>query len=58
MSRGWRFEPVSHEEIRAYRDLHGLKSMNSWDVAMLRELDNIWQSVQPEPETPKPSAAP
>lgn len=52
--RGWRFEPVPYSEIMAYRDLHVL-SMDTFDVAMLRRLDGIWQEVQPEPEKPKGS---
>lgn len=51
-SRGWRFEPISFSEIQAYRDLFGLK-MSISDVDLLRRLDNVWQSVQPEPEKPK-----
>lgn len=50
--RGWRFEPLSHSEILAYRELHFLP-MTSWDVGELRALDTIWQEVQPEPEKPK-----
>lgn len=47
--RGWRFEPLSFTEIAAYRDLFRL-NMTGTDVEMLRRLDNIWQSVQPEPK--------
>lgn len=48
--RGWRFEPIPHTEILAYRDLHGL-SMDGFDVGCLRRLDAIWQEVQPEQKT-------
>ena len=51
-SRGWRFEPVSYSEILAYRTLHQL-DMTGWDVIILRRLDMVWQTAQPEPEKPK-----
>lgn len=50
--RGWRFEPIAFSEIEAYGRLFEL-DMDPFDIDMLARLDDIWQSVQPEPEGKK-----
>lgn len=54
MSRNMEVEPLSNQEILAFRDLHGLQDeMVSYDVQMLRRLDGAWFAARPK-EAPKP----
>lgn len=43
---GFRFEPLSHTEILAYKTLYELE-MDGLDVELLRRVDGIWMKAQP-----------
>jgi len=57
MPRGMEVEPISHCEIKAFRDLHSL-DMDSFDVQMLRRLDGEWFKCLPKRENTPPAPKP
>lgn len=50
MGRGMEVEPLSHAEIRHFKDLHVLtdEDMTSFDVIMLGRLDGPWFKTLPK----------
>lgn len=49
MGRGMEVEPLSHQEIKAFRDLHHLEDvMESYDILLLRRLDGEWFATLPK----------
>lgn len=46
--RGFHFEPLQLSEIEAYKNLFQL-DVDPFDVAMILEIDQLWQAAQPKP---------
>lgn len=55
--RGFQYEPISHQEILAYRDLHGLE-MTSFDLSLIYMLDGVWMKAQPKSDDKPPPGGP
>jgi hypothetical protein len=54
MSRGQHHEPLSHQEIVAFRDAHPELCIDSADVYLLRDMDAYWIRTIPKPAEPPP----